>query len=532
MSTHFRAIWVFHQAPLGCGAAVKMFAGRRFVTVEKRVRENHHSGDRTALEIPSDNDVTEWFASCILRKSRNNSVQMPHLIPSIAHQVETASFDEESDSQKKLDEKEWPLGPTASIHGIWPFIFISTNSSYESISDSPRFFICGIVALFGSSERERLLNIPELSAAYSVLGDLANFLPLPSATPPSSGVASKFLFLLKSALPFGCPVETSAEILTELNSSSITARDSASIYQGSGNRALTRIPAWKPFPLQTGVSTGSQSLKIQTAEAVSFEVLDGDVRFCSVICRIICDTDIPGTPEIIVPVDAQHALSLHDCAKFVSTFQAQDEVSRISFIPPNGAFTLASLALTNPIKSVLFPLDLSFRLYQIAPTQFRFELSGKLRVLMTHFSIMFCVSQSLPIANLSGLAVTPKCRLDITNDTHVVWSYKNPHTYSDGETVSGLIETVRPLLMSEEIARSATVSFRIADNFFTKIKFMKENISFFPNIPKASVSLSYETVSAGNCYILNSSFDHGKPSVSTLDFNDCFHLTDEPQPCL
>ena len=508
-----------------------MVASRRFITVETRLRSHHSGGNRSHMNLPSDSVVTEWFVSCILRKSRDCKIEMPYLIPSVAHSVDSSAFCDEPDAQRECDEKEWPLGPTASVDGIWPFIFTSTNSSYEPVSDSPRFFICGVVALFRGPGRERLMNLPEISAAYSVLADLSGFLPSAGATPPSSGVASKFLFLLKSALPFGCPVEMSAEILTELNSSSITTRDSANMNPGPGNRASARIPAWKPFPIQNGASTGSLSLKIQTSEAVSFEVLDGDVRFCSVIGRIICETDIPGTPEIVLPVDAQHALSLHDCAKFVSTLQAHDELSRISFVPPNGAFTLAHLSLTSPLKSVQFPLDLSFRLYQVAPTQFRFDLSGKLRVLMTHFSVMFCVTDSLPISNLTGLAVTPKCRIDISNDTHVLWSFKNPHTYSDGETVSGIIETARPLLVSEELARSAAVSFRIADNYFTKVKFMKENISFFPNIAKASVSLSYETMSAGNCLILNSSLDHGKPSVATVDFNDCFDLTDVPQPC-
>jgi hypothetical protein len=442
---------------------------------------------------------------------------MDELADSFKQELRAPSFSKETEFQLSMKEKEWPLGPTCSINDAWPFIFITS----ESVNGLLIF--CALVGLTTATERAPLIDLPEVTAGFGVLEEIKNFLPVAEGSFPTETCISRFLYLLKTALPFGSPVFTNIDILNQIEQTSVAANDSIIMtHCSSVPRSSVKIPSWKPFPFFSG---GTCVLRLHIVESVAFEVLDGDVRNCTVGGVILCESDLSGTPEVLVPIHVSiphQTLSLHDCAKFAGN--AHDDIVKISFIPPNGSFNLASYEMTNPLKMSQFPLDLSFQLLQISPTQFKFSLSAKLRVLFAQFSILFCVHENVGISNIILKSHSPKWKADISNETHVSWNFKNPSTYSDGETVNGVIETVRPLFSHEEISKSAVVSLRIANDHFSRMKVIRESITFFPPIAKTSIPISHETVSTGGCLILNSALDLGPSASAPIDLNDCINL--------
>ena len=508
MSTHFRSIWVFHQSDdRDLRETPKLIASRRFMTVETRLRSLHERNGIGHTAVPNDDVVKSEFCSCILKDKTCEPLKLDGLASSFHTEIHGRLFETVLESDGIVVETEWPHGPTMTVGGCWPFIFVSVEGK-----PNERFWICGLVAVFRAIEKLPLVELPEVTAAFGVLDDLKTYLP--SCSVP------RFMFLLKTALPFGSPVCTNIDILAALESTSLTANDALS----NAVNPPHRIPAWKPFP--SVASSGSPQLKLHLVESVSFEILDGDIRACSISGKLFCFADMPGTPEIVVPVHValpHQILTLHDCAKFSSSSN-QDEVTTISFIPPTETFTLCSFVMADPLKAAPFPLDVAFKLLQVSPTQFKFCLSTKLRFLFAQFSIIFCVNKNVPISNLAHLTISPRCKAEIYNETFVLWTFRHPSTYSDGETLSGVIETQRPLMLGEEISRSAVASFRIANAHFSNIKILKESISFFPTVQKASTNIIYETVSTGGCHILNSGLDNGPPTSSPIDLNDCVDL--------
>jgi hypothetical protein len=501
---------------------VQLVTTKAFPTVEARL-EIESRGKGVELDrLPLNEEVLSMFSSCILNPEDTKKLEIANMSASLASEIKEVAYRAELESERGIIEKDWPLGPVGRLGSIWPFIFASSDGTYEAVSKSPRLFIGGVVGVFGMSNDSTLLNLPEITAGFNVLNDLLQFLPPAGQVPPTGAMVSRFMYLLKTALPFGSPVETSLDILTQLDTAELNQSDMSILSQTTGSRASNRLPSWKPFPLQS--ASLSSGLKLHVVESIAFEVMDGDVRSCTVKGRVMCDCDLPGAPEIVLPIDVQTVLSLHDCAKLTNTSQTNEDISRISFMPPNGQFTLATFSLYKPTDPA-FPMDLSFSLRQVSPTQFQFTCSAKLRVLFSHLSIVFCVSEQVPIANIADLVVSPRCRVDVTNNCFVVWTFKNPSTYSDGEMVSGIIETQRPLHAGEQITESAEVVFRISDDYFSKLKFFKENISFFPNVNKVNIQLSQETVSSGGCFILNSVIDGGRLDSLPMDFGDCINMT-------
>jgi hypothetical protein len=524
MATQFRGIWVLYQGPTTAEGNIKLIARRTFPTVEKRAKASYLLHGRELPMVPSDEAILHHFSTCILSKRRGGDIRIDHLSGSLSSEISGRVFACEPEDQASFHEKEWPLGPTLKISDSWPFIFVTNDGTYEELSDNGRLVICGLVLVGPDIEKAPLMRLPELTAAFGVLKEISKFFPPSTNTIPSEASISRFHFLVKTALPFGAPFITDLDTLNLIDQNNISSNDAQILMHCStGPGSSVRIPAWKPFPLFSG---GSFQVKINVTESVSFDVLDGEVRHCSVSGTIVCDNDLFGTPEVIIPVHVtpgQQSLVLHDCSKLVNS--VHDDVLKISFVPPNGAFNLCSFSMSTPLKVAQFPLDLSFRLLQISPTQFKFDISAKLRVLFSHFSVLFCVNKNVPIASIALRATCPKWKADVSHETHVLWTLKNPATYSDGETIDGVVETTRPLLSTEEISRFAVVSFRISSVYFSKLKILKETISFFPPIPKANVKISYETVSTGGCLILNSAVDNG-PSVSTpIDLRDCLDLS-------
>ena len=493
-----------------------------FPTVEVRLEAENRGRGVQLDKLPSNEEVLSLFSSCILNPKDTKKLEIAIMSGSLSSEIKEVVYREERESERGIVEKDWPLGPVGRLGSIWPFLFASSDGTYEAVSKSPRLFIAGVVGLFGKPGDSTLLNLPEITAGFNVLNDLLQFLPPAGPVPPTAAMVSRFMYLLKTALPFGSPVETSLDILTQLDNISLNQSDIAILSQPTGTRASQRLPSWKPLPLQS--NSLSTTLKLHVVESIAFEVMDGDVRSCTVKGRVMCECDIAGAPEIVLPIDVQTVLALHDCAKLTHTSQTNEDISRISFVPPNGQFTLATFSLDKPTDPA-FPMDLSFSLRQVSPTQFQFSCSAKLRVLFSHLSIVFCVSDQAPIASIADLVVSPRCRVDVTNNCFVVWTFKNPSTYSDGEMVSGIIETQRPLHAGEQITESAEVVFRISDDYFSKLKFFKENISFFPNVNRVHIQLSQETVSSGGCFILNSAIDAGRLDSLPIDFSDCISIT-------
>ena len=485
------------------------------MTVEKRLRDFHSSNGTCLDPIPDDTEVSERFVSEILKEPEGKPITLANISPSLASELEGPVFSYDPDEDLRSPEKEWPFGPTSSLGTVWPFIFVSSDYQDPGQSRSGRYFVCGVVAMFHAEPRKHALELPELTAAFGVLEDLLGFLPPGSSTSPL--VASKFQFMLKSALPFGAPVETSAEVLSKIETTAMTVND-AMILDRTSAMSAQRLPAWKPFPLfHTNPHT---LLKLHIVESVSFEVMNGELRLLTVVGRVFCDTDLPGSPEVVIPIDAalKPTAVLHDCAKFAS--DSSSERLKISCVPLSTPFELLSFSLpqTHP-----FPLDLSFRLFQISPQQFKFTLSAKLRIQFSQFSIVFCVNEGIKISNLPHLQQSTRTKAEVVNNSHIAWIFRNPSTFSpDGETLDGVVETDRPLAAGEEIAGSALVQFRIADAYFSKLRVVKESVSIFPSASKTQVTVSNETVSAGGCFVLNSATD--VPSQTAVDLNDCVDL--------
>lgn len=499
----------------------KLVCARRFSTAEKRLEKFHKLSATELAPIPDDGAIADHIKSCILTEQEGNPICLPNMSDSLTSEMAGNAFAYSAERDCCSLEKEWPLGPTSSIGPVWPFIFVSSDYESAPPAQGGRYLICAVVALFHNQPRMHALELPELTAAFGVLEHLMDFLPPPGAVSPSAVVVSRVQYLLKSALPFGSPVEMSVDVLNQLESTSMAINDAAILEQTPAMSAQ-RLPGWKPFPLyHTNLNA---CLKLRVIELVSFEVMNGDLRRLSVSGRIFCDTDLPGSPEVIIPVDAptRPSVSLHDCAKF-ATDSPRDERIKISCIPLSHAFELCSFSLS---QSSLFPLDLSFRLFQISPQHFKFSLTAKLRIQFSQFSVLFSVNDRLRISQLPSLQQSARTKTDVTNQTHVLWTFKNPGTFSaDGESIDGVIETDRPLAAGEEISRSAAIQFRIADNYFSRLKIDKESISVFPTVSKAYASASYETVSSGGCSLLNSATDNAPPAL--IDFTDCIDLPQE-----
>ena len=472
--------------------------------------------------VPDDSFVYNHFTTCILKERHGEPLTIPLVSNSFNAELKHRAFFYDESQERDLVEKEWPLGPTSKIGEVWPFMFISTDGDYDEVPDvhADRFFVCGLVSVDTESHRKALIDLPEVTAGFGVLRDIAQFLP-PSI---SSSTASKFQYYLKSAMPFGSPVCTSVDDIHQFHS---TAR-SDNVQQSQTNGMSTqRIPSWKPFPIVPNSSSSFQpsTLKLYVSEKVSFEIISGEATSsCSASGSIMCDSDIPGTPEITMPIQLHHggaALTVHACAKILHESSASEKLSKVSFIPLSNVHPVCMFNYP-ALRVSQFPIVASYRLFQIAPTQFRFNLSVRLKILLSRFHVTFGVAHGCKITALPHTTHSSKTKSEFFHDA-VTWTFKSPTTFNpDGEDIDGIIETETPPI--GELEKHARIHFTMTENHFSRVKILKDNIAIFPNtVAKTNINVSYE-MSTDECLVANQAVLPNGTQELPVDFTNCIQL--------
>lgn len=474
--------------------------------------------------VPDDSFVYNHFTTCILKERHGEPQKIPLVPNSFNAELKHRAFFYDVIQERDLVEKEWPLGPTSTIGEVWPFIFISTDGDYDDVPDVhiDRFFVCGLVSVHKGSDRKALIDLPEVTAGFGVLRDLAQFLPASI----SSSTASKFQYYLKSAMPFGSPVRTSVEDIHQFHSTTISLSDNVQQSQTNG-MSTQRIPSWKPFPIAPNSSSSFQpsTLKLYVSEKVSFEIISGEATsFCSASGSIMCDSDIPGTPEITMPIQLHHggaALTVHACAKILHESSASEKLSKVSFIPLSNVHPVCMFNYP-ALRVSQFPIVASYRLFQISPTQFRFNLSVRLKILLTRFHMTFGVAQRCKITALPHTTHSSKTKAEIVHDA-VMWTFKSPTTFNpDGEDIDGIIETDTPPI--GELEKHARMHFTMTENHFSRIKILKDNIAIFPNTAaKTNINISYE-MSTDECLVANQAALPNGTQELPVDFTNCIEV--------
>jgi sporulation protein YlmC with PRC-barrel domain len=500
--------------------------------VERRYEQFLKQHGLGMLTIPSDSAIRDHFTSCILIEQKVSPPAIPHLSEQFRSEMNTKVFKFDVGKEELDLEKEWPAGPTFSVSGTWPFIFVSSDRDYSGTANihSDRYYVVGCLAVF-ETEPKRLIDLPEVTTGFGVLEDISKFLP-PNLT---QSAASQIHFYIKSALPFGAPTRTSLEDLVQFNATAISMSDSVILNQTSALSA-PRVPSWKPFPVAIcGAGSQTAALKLHVVERVAFDIIEGErLAHTSVYGNIVCDCDLPGTPEITLPLQLNRqgvsSLSVHSGAKLSPESSSEDKSVKVSFIPLSSAFCLCNYnypSLKFGSGSRGFPILASFRLFQVSPNQFRFSLSATLKFLLSQFYMKFDVSNDKNAICIPHSTHSSKTRVDIV-DGSVVWTFKSPATFNpDGEDIEGVVETDAP--PTTEIGTFATLHFRVNENHFSKIKIIKEGISIFPNATKANISITYELISSvDDCKVMNRACvgDHPTQLKPIVQFTDCVEIID------
>ena len=520
MACEFRAIWVLHQSSQSKSQGASLLTSKRFPTVEKRVRAYYDAESAPYFAIPSDKEVVTQFNACML-KEQFSTLDFDKVIgvpPVVGPGRQFRVFLWDPKVEDSGFEKEWPLGPTASLSGsVWPFIFVSTSGSYEETvpAYTDRYFVCGVVATY-TLDRLPLIELPQVTCGYKVLEDLMQFLPSTSISRPHISVATKFQFYLKSALPFGSPVVTSLFLIDQYNTVSSSSMDAQ---LGLTPFSSTRVASWKPFfapvPLPTAVQVPSH-LRLDIVEQISFQIgAGGTVSRASIEGVISCDCDISGTPEIVLPIDASPdiVITTHACAKLNI-----DDIPKLCFVPMSTSFEVAQYLLNSRLS---FPISAKFRLFQIAPRRFRFQLNLNLSAAFSYFTMSFSIAETgvVGIAGLSHLVYSSShTKADLVNSNRIVWTVKNPaHFDPNGEALEGVTELEEDFAGRLQVAQYCKIQFSVSDRNFSNISIPGKQISIFPNPPKNSTSIKWETLSSGNCQVVNS---HGGFDIPLVNLNE------------
>ena len=465
-----------------------------------------------------------YFNSCILKEPLD-TLDLKYITGCVGPENQSHSvylWNEKRDDL--LTEKQWPLGAVSSLGDglVWPFIFISSNGSYEEKvpAYSDRYFLCGVVAVYERT-RGRLIEYPEITSGYRVLEDLAGFLPSTSISRPHISVAVKFQFYLKSALPFGSPVSTSVDLIEQFHTVSCSATDVALSQTGS-QFSSQRIPSWKPFPapVSLGPNATPSHLRIEILEKVSFQIQASGSVTSSIHGTVNCDCDIPGTPEVILPLtygEAAPVITTHACAKL--SVAESDSAAKLSFIPLSSAFAVCNYHYHRWMGEE-FPISAKFLLFQISPTRFKFQLNLKLSIGFNFFALTFQVLRSGPkISALSHLDHSGKTKVELVNADRILWTIKNPTSVSaDGESLEGIAE-IESLESSQagEIAGHAKIQFLLANKNLSAIAVPRNLVSIFPAPLKNTTTVKCETVSSLVCAVTNS---NSKLRPEEVDFSD------------
>lgn len=347
-----RGLWIFHAE-----SDVRLLMSRRFPTVEKKM-QRLLGEDYVAL--PCDEDINLMFITEILHEEEDHYI--PPGIPEPFHedfQQGSFSWNEEQEAHA---EKRWPMGPISSIckGKIWPVLFLFKKG----------FYLVTVVGLEKKYkiEQVRALELPQITAAFSVLEDVCDFIPANLTISDVAGI-SELQYYIRSAIPFGSPVNTNYHLLRMVRHGFANKEDDIT----------QRSPAWKPY-----LYKGKSKLTLLLVEMVNC-TLYGKPEYedeCFIAGTVYCCADISGIPEICVPISyhndqgAPPEISVHNCAHVVGGLKAAKEDSfKISCVPPTGPFVLCRYRYA---KSPIIPVRGFYQIKEMSPVEFRLLLQIQL----------------------------------------------------------------------------------------------------------------------------------------------------------
>ncbi|CAK9010616.1 AP-5 complex subunit mu (Adaptor protein complex AP-5 subunit mu) (Adaptor protein-5 mu-adaptin) (Adaptor-related protein complex 5 subunit mu) (Mu5-adaptin) [Durusdinium trenchii] len=156
-----------------------------------------------------------------------------------------------------------------------------------------------------------------VTAAFAVLEDICDFIPANLSISDVAGI-SELQYYIRSALPFGSPVNTNFHLLRMVRHGFPNKEDDTS----------QRSPAWKPY-----LYKGKPKLTLSVVETVNC-TLYGKSEYedeCFIQGTVYCCADIAGVPEVCVPISFQptapggddssqsrsEEISVHNCAHII-----------------------------------------------------------------------------------------------------------------------------------------------------------------------------------------------------------------------
>eukprot|EP00746_Dinoflagellata_sp_MGD_P067009 gnl/MRDRNA2_/MRDRNA2_27685_c0_seq1.p1 gnl/MRDRNA2_/MRDRNA2_27685_c0~~gnl/MRDRNA2_/MRDRNA2_27685_c0_seq1.p1 ORF type:complete len:691 (-),score=121.36 gnl/MRDRNA2_/MRDRNA2_27685_c0_seq1:73-2145(-) len=348
MACMLRGLWIFHAE-----SDVRLLMSRRFPTVEKKMQRL--LGD-DYVALPSDEDINILFICEILHEEEDQYIP-PEIPEPFRDDFQQGSFAWNAE-QEAYAEKLWPMGPVCSICNgkIWPVLFLFKKG----------FYLVTVVALEKPYDiaTVRALDLPEITSAFAVLEDIADFIPANLTISDVAGI-SELQYYIRSAIPFGSPMNTNYQLLRKVRHGFPNKEDDIS----------QRSPAWKPY-----LYKGKSKLTISVVETVNC-TLYGKPDYadeCFIAGTVYCCADIPGIPEISVPISYQNEqgkppeVSVHNSAHVVGGIKAANESAfKISCTPPTGPFVLCRYRYE---RSPVVPLRGFYQIKEMSPVEFRLLL--------------------------------------------------------------------------------------------------------------------------------------------------------------
>lgn len=348
MACMLRGLWIFHAE-----SDVRLLMSRKFPTVEKKMQRL--LGD-DYVALPSDEDINMMFITEILHEEEDHFI--PEGIPEPFHEdFRQGSFSWNAE-QEAYAEKLWPMGPVCSINNgkIWPVLFLFKKG----------FYLVTVVALEKKYrlEQVRALELPQITAAFAVLEDICDFIPATLTIADVAGI-SELQYYIRSAVPFGSPVNTNSQLLRKVKLG----------FPSKEEEATQRSPAWKPY-----LYKGKSKLTLSIVETVNC-TLYGKAEYkdeCFIAGTVYCCADISGIPEICVPISYHNEqglppeITVHNCAHVVGGIKSVKEDSfKISCTPPTGPFVICRYRYAN---SPIVPIRGFYQIKEMSPVEFRLLL--------------------------------------------------------------------------------------------------------------------------------------------------------------
>jgi hypothetical protein len=533
MSVELRSLWVFSQVLNDSGMV--LVTSRRFQSVEIRYKRAQEQLNQPYKPIPSDQVVLDELSKHFLHEHRDKGEKMPSISKELTDMAHNSPFNW-SEREEGLLEKSWPLGPISSIcdGAIWPLVFISTSGDYSSTPRSDRFIVAAVVSVPGP--RRLLIDMPQITAAFGVLEEVSSYLPSSPSLASNPAASARFQFFLKSALPFGSPVITSPEVLEQMNNASVTRADQAYM-QNLANQSSRRLPSWRPLPTHSVESVTvsqnpplSRSVTIKVSERLICQLPplseSTSPSSCTIVGAVEFDSDILGTPEIVVPLNhscRSPVITLHESARISEVLQdPPNTVEKISFIPPTMRFVVAKYFYTDDTN---FPVRADFSLMQISQSTFRFRLALDHKILFQYLFIRFRVFKDLEtggrVQSFPSIDCSPRSKIEVLDSGEVQWSLKNPSTFTaEGEFVEGVAE-ITGLSQSSDLSRNAVCHFALLgdESFGSNFSINPKLVTVFPHVSK-SLNVSY-SVQSQSCLIPNTALGEDDSIITPETLEDC-----------